>query len=136
MAVPPSRRTAPLVHHELCFGCGRTNLFGLLLEAERSGPGALSGRCFIKQDHQGPQRGQVHPGIAATALVEAMALAAGDETHAQEVTVRFHGSAAVGSFLNVDVRSERREGQNVTLVAVARSGDAVVAEARGSYLSG
>lgn len=107
-----------------------------MLEAERSGPGALSGRCFIKQDHQGPERGLVHPGIAATALVEAMALAAGDETHAQEVTVRFPGSAAVGSFLNVDVRPERREGRSVTLAAVARSGDAVVAEALGTYASG
>jgi hypothetical protein len=23
-----------LVHHDLCFGCGQTNLFGLLLEVE------------------------------------------------------------------------------------------------------
>lgn len=129
-------RTEPLIHHELCFGCGRTNLFGLLLEAERAGPGALSGRCFIKQDHQGPERGLAHPGIAATALVEAMALAAGDETDAQEVTVRFLGSVAVGSFLTVDVRPECREGQSVTLAAVARSGDAVVAEALGTYASG
>ena len=24
-----------LVHHDLCFGCGQTNLFGMLLEVER-----------------------------------------------------------------------------------------------------
>jgi acyl-coenzyme A thioesterase PaaI-like protein len=132
----PSRRTEPVVHHELCFGCGRTNLFGLLLEAERSDAGALSGRCFIKQDHQGPERGFVHPGIAATALVEAMALAAGDEARVQEVTVRFLESAAVGSFLTVDVQPDRREGQTVMLAAVARADEAVVAEARGTYASG
>ena len=57
-----------LVHHELCFGCGRTNLFGLLLELERSERDAVTGRCFIKQDHQGPVPGRAHPGIVGCAL--------------------------------------------------------------------
>ena len=48
----------PLVHHELCFGCGRVNLFGLLLEVDEVAPGAVAGRCFVKQDHQGADRGQ------------------------------------------------------------------------------
>lgn len=43
-----------LVHHDLCFGCGQTNLFGLLLEVERVDERRVTGRCFIKQDHQGP----------------------------------------------------------------------------------
>jgi hypothetical protein len=43
----------PLVHDELCSGCGRVNLFGLLLDAEPGGAGRLTARCFIKQDHQG-----------------------------------------------------------------------------------
>ncbi len=77
-----------------------------------------------------------HPGIVAAALVEAMALAAGDEVRAREVTVQFLGSAPVGSFLAVDVRPEHRQAQSLTLSAVARSGDAVVAEARGTYASG
>jgi hypothetical protein len=32
----------PLLHHEQCFGCGRTNLFGLLLEAEPAVDGRLT----------------------------------------------------------------------------------------------
>jgi hypothetical protein len=67
----------PLVHHELCFGCGRTNLFGILLDVEPVGPDAVAGRCFIKQDHQGPDRGRAHEGVVAAALAEAMALACG-----------------------------------------------------------
>ena len=58
----------PLVHHEFCFGCGRVNLFGLLLEVEETGPGAVAGRCFIKQDHQGPDRGNAHEGVVAAAV--------------------------------------------------------------------
>ena len=47
----------PLVHHELCFGCGRTNLCGLLLEVQEKASGSVAGRGFIKQDHQGAERG-------------------------------------------------------------------------------
>ena len=35
-----------LVHHDLCFGCGQTNLFGLLLEIERVDADRVAGRCF------------------------------------------------------------------------------------------
>ncbi len=65
-----------------------------------------------------------------------MALAAGDELRPREVAIRFLGSAAVGSFLTLEVRPERREGQSVTLEAVARADDAAVAEALGTYASG
>ena len=77
----------PLVHHELCFGCGRTNLFGLLLELERTDEGAVAGRCFIKQDHQGPEPGFAHEGIIATALSEAMALACGQHARPRTIEV-------------------------------------------------
>ena len=42
-----------LIHHELCFGCGRTNMFGLLVDVGPDGAGAVAGRAFVKQDHQG-----------------------------------------------------------------------------------
>lgn len=95
-----------LRHHELCFGCGRTNLFGLLLEAEREPDGVISGRCFIKQDHQGPQRGAAHPGVLATALVEALMLGAGDSRVLHSVEVRFEPEmrAEVGEFCTVTAR--------------------------------
>jgi hypothetical protein len=37
----------PLVHHELCFGCGRANLFGLLLEAGPATAGRLTAREIL-----------------------------------------------------------------------------------------
>src|SRR4051794_7815661 len=61
-----------ITHHELCFGCGLANLFGLQLELEPS-DGGVAGRFFVKQDHQGPP-GFAHGGVIATALDEAMAL--------------------------------------------------------------
>jgi hypothetical protein len=95
-----------LRHHELCFGCGRTNLFGLLLEAEREPDGVISGRCFIKQDHQGPQRGVAHPGVLATALVEALMLGAGESRVLHSFEVRFEpqARAEVGEFCTVTAR--------------------------------
>ena len=91
----------PLVHHELCFGCGQTNLFGLLLEVERTADDLVAGRCFIKQDHQGPGPGTAHPGIVAAALVEAMSLAGG-ERRPLTLEVRFEEPVPVGSFLELD----------------------------------
>ena len=74
-------RAERLSHHDLCFGCGQANLFGLQLELERTEDG-VAGRFFVKQDHQGPP-GHAHGGVIATALDEAMALLLHDEgTHA------------------------------------------------------
>jgi acyl-coenzyme A thioesterase PaaI-like protein len=122
-----------LVHHELCFGCGRTNLFGLLLEARRGEDGGVAGRCFIKQDHQGPDRGYAHDGVVATALAEAMTLGSGPGAQAQAVTVAFIGKAPVGSFLAVEARIVERDADTVTLTAGARSDSGEVARARGTY---
>ena len=64
----------PVAHHDLCFGCGVANLFGLQMEVEPAEEeGAVSGRFFLKQDHQGPP-GLAHGGVLACALDEAMAL--------------------------------------------------------------
>ncbi len=123
----------PLGHHELCFGCGRTNVFGLLLELERVDDGSVAGRCFIKQDHQGPERGQAHEGIVAAALAETMALACGPDARAQAITVGYIGSAPVGSFLDVEARIEEQDTYTVTLSASARSEHTEVARARGTY---
>ena len=60
-------------HHDLCFGCGQANLFGLQLELEPGAAGGVEGRFFVKQDHQGPP-GFAHGGVLTAALDEAMAL--------------------------------------------------------------
>ena len=93
----------PLEHHGLCFGCGQSNLFGLLLEVERTGEGAVAGRWFVKQDHQGPAPGSAHPGLLATVLVEAAMLAGGPQRHPGQVQFELEPGAAlrVGSFCDI-----------------------------------
>jgi hypothetical protein len=95
----------PLVHHEQCFGCGRTNLFGLLAELEQTGPHAVGGRCFIKQDHQGTNPGSAHEGVVAAALAEALAFAAGPTARMQRLEIELSGAVPVGSFLEVAARA-------------------------------
>jgi hypothetical protein len=97
-----------LSHHDLCFGCGQANLFGLQLERDR---------FFVKQDHQGPERA-AHPGIVVTALLEAMSQAGGDP---RSVCVELTGSAPVGRFVEVEADAAR---------ATARIDGEVIAECR------
>ena len=129
-----------LAHHELCFGCGNANLFGLQMELEPADgqPGAVTGRFFLKQDHQGPP-GHAHGGILASALDEAMAIA----LHAQGVhaltrrlEVDLLAPAPVGTFLRVDAAIERREDDRLWVRATARTvGEEAteVATARGEF---
>jgi acyl-coenzyme A thioesterase PaaI-like protein len=109
-----------VVHHDLCFGCGQANLFGLQLEVEPVEEG-IAGRFFIKQDHQAWSRA-VHGGVMAAALDEAMALA----VHAQgirAVTARLrvglHLPAAVGTFVRIEARVDERVGNRLETKAFA-----------------
>ena len=125
----------PLVHHELCFGCGRTNLFGLLLEVEAVAPGAVAGRCFIKQDHQGADGGRAHDGIVAAALAEAMALACGLDARAVSFEVALDAPAPVGAYVEVQARVESSDGQLATAAATATAEGRIVAQAVGRFRS-
>jgi acyl-coenzyme A thioesterase PaaI-like protein len=125
----------PLLHHELCFGCGRTNLFGLLLEVEEVAPGAVAGRCFIKQDHQGADGGRAHDGIVAAALAEAMALVCGLDARAVSFEVSLDAPAPVGSYVEVVARVESRDGSIAYATATATADQRVVAQARGRFRS-
>ena len=95
-----------LVHHDLCFGCGQTNLFGLMLEADRVGGETVAGRCFVKQDHQGADRASAHEGVLAAALCEAMALACGPGARAESLADRPPAPPPVGTFLELDGRDD------------------------------
>jgi hypothetical protein len=99
-------------HHDGCFGCGQTNLFGLQLELEEA-DGVVRGRFFVKQDHQGSP-GVAHPGILAAALVEALSRF-GD---VGEAGVEFRAPAPVGTFVEIEASPGG---------AVARSGESVLA---------
>ena len=121
-----------ITHHELCFGCGQANLFGLQLELERDGKRAR-GRFFVKQDHQGPP-GYAHGGILAAALDEAMSLAAGDGSD-PAVTARLEldlrAPAAIGTFLELQATVEPVGDRRLRGSATARREDGtLVAEAR------
>jgi acyl-coenzyme A thioesterase PaaI-like protein len=123
----------PLVHHELCFGCGRTNLFGLLLEAEPTGDGAVKGRCFVKQAHPGARRGSAHDGILATALAETMAFACGPGATAQTLQLTIEATAPVGEFLEVEAQAGARQGDAMSATAHASAGGVQVAHATGTF---
>jgi acyl-coenzyme A thioesterase PaaI-like protein len=124
----------PLVHHELCFGCGRTNLFGLLMEVERVGEGHVRGRGFVKQDHQGPVRGTAHPGVIAAALSEAMAFAAGAGVEPAAIELNLKATVPVGTFLEVEAEAHgATPPHEIEATATARADGEQVATARGAY---
>ena len=123
-----------IAHHELCFGCGQANLFGLQLEMERDGK-RVRGRFFVKQDHQGPP-GIAHGGIVAAALDEAMALLVHDE-HITALTERLEivleKPAPVGAFLELEAEVVERERKRLLLRAEAKSDGERVARAVGVF---
>jgi uncharacterized protein (TIGR00369 family) len=134
------RQAAPLSHHDLCFGCGQANLFGLQLEARPEEGGAVVGRMFLKQDHQGP-RGVAHGGILAAALDETMsfaaARAAGDDVMTARIEVDYLEPAPIATFLRLDARVERREEERIEATASARTvgeGAETVAEGRATFV--
>jgi acyl-coenzyme A thioesterase PaaI-like protein len=125
-----------ITHHELCFGCGQANLFGLQLEMDARDDGTVAGRFFVKQDHQGPP-GYAHGGILATALDEAMALlvhTSGVHAFTTGLEIRLRAPAAVGAFVDVVASLESREGRRMELSAVATSEGVEVATARGTFV--
>jgi acyl-coenzyme A thioesterase PaaI-like protein len=130
--VPPPER---LSHHDLCFGCGQANLFGLQLELART-PDGVGGRFFVKQDHQGPP-GFAHGGVIATALDEAMALLLhADDTRAltARLEVDLRAPAPVGSYVEVRAEVAERSGRRLVLSATASGEDGPVASARGTFV--
>jgi acyl-coenzyme A thioesterase PaaI-like protein len=122
-----------LRHHDLCFGCGQANLFGLQLELERRDGGSVAGRFFVKQDHQGPP-GHAHGGIVGAALDDAMALASGEGPESAitaRLEVDLRAPAPVGAFLLLEASVEPGGGRRLEGRATARREDGtLVAEAR------
>jgi acyl-coenzyme A thioesterase PaaI-like protein len=85
----------------------------------------VSGRFFVKQDHQGPP-GAAHGGVIAAALDEAMALAATTErldAVTERLDVALHAPARIGTFVGLEARIDRREGRRLEATAEARSED-------------
>ena len=132
------RADSRITHHELCFGCGRANVFGLQLELEPRKDGGVRGRFFVKQDHQGPP-GYAHGGIMATALDEAMSLLAhrvGEYPLTARLEIDLRAPAPVGGFVEVEAEVESTEGRRLRLRASASalgSGE-LLATAAGTFV--
>jgi acyl-coenzyme A thioesterase PaaI-like protein len=127
----------PIRHHDLCFGCGQANLFGLQLELEPSGDGEVEGRFFVKQDHQGPP-GYAHGGVISAALDEAMALLLferGTFAMTGRLEVDLVAPAPVGTFVQVGARLDSESERTVELRAEAAGEDGRrLAAARGTFV--
>jgi acyl-coenzyme A thioesterase PaaI-like protein len=127
---------ARIVHHDLCFGCGQANLFGLQLELERSRDG-VEGRFFVKQDHQGPP-GYAHGGVIAAALDEAMALLVferGTFAVTGRLEIDLVAPVPVGTFVRVSAQLEGEGGRTLALSAEAAGEDGRrLAAARGTFV--
>jgi acyl-coenzyme A thioesterase PaaI-like protein len=129
-------RDSRIFHHDLCFGCGQANLFGLQLELEPRPGGGVEGRFFVKQDHQGPP-GFAHGGVLAAALDEAMALLLRAErifAVTGRIEVDFLAPAPVGTFVTVRARLLETAARKVTLEADAGLGEEPVARARATFV--
>jgi acyl-coenzyme A thioesterase PaaI-like protein len=125
-----------IAHHDLCFGCGLANPFGLQLELRAADGGELRGRFFVKQDHQGPP-GVAHGGVLASALDEAMSLAVHREALAYTagLEVELRAPAPVGAYVEVAARVERREGRKRWAAGELRGDDAqLIAAGRALYV--
>ena len=124
-------------HHDLCFGCGQANLFGLQLEIERRPQGGVEGRFFVKQDHQGPP-GFAHGGVIAAALDEAMSLVLhGQGTYAVTagLEVELRAPAPVGSFVRLEADVDEVRGSRLHLAARALAEDGTeIARATGVFV--
>ena len=129
-------RPEPIFHHDLCFGCGQANLFGLQLELEPRPDGRVEGRFFVKQDHQGPP-GFAHGGVVAAALDEAMSLALqARDTRAMtgRLEVDLLAPAPVGAFISVRAGLLESGERKLILNAEAALNGEPVARARGVFV--
>ncbi len=125
-----------LAHHDLCFGCGQANLFGLQLELQPRPGGGVHGRFFVKQDHQGPP-GHAHGGVIAAALDEAMALLVhhqGDAAVTAGLELDLVAPAPVGGYVEVEAAIEADTGRRLELTARASMEGREVARARGTFV--
>jgi acyl-coenzyme A thioesterase PaaI-like protein len=130
------RADSRIRHHELCFGCGQANLFGLQLELVPAEGGGVEGRFFVKQDHQGPP-GYAHGGVIGAALDEAMALlvhAEGQAALTGRLEIDLLAPVPVGAFVDLRAGLVGADGRRLTLESSAAIEGRDVARARGTFV--
>lgn len=120
-------------HH--CFACGTTNPIGMGLEIQL-GDRRAAASWTPSPDFVG-WSDRVHGGLLATVLDEVMAWAPASEDAwavTSSFTVRFHRPVAPGEVLQAAAWVERQRRRIYDIRGEIRSGDALVAEASGTYL--
>jgi acyl-coenzyme A thioesterase PaaI-like protein len=130
------RADSRIRHHELCFGCGQANLFGLQLELVPAEGGGVEGRFCVKQDHQGPP-GYAHGGVIGAALDEAMALlvhAEGQAALTGRLEIDLLAPVPVGAFVDLRAGLVGADGRRLTLESSAAIEGRDVARARGTFV--
>ncbi len=125
-----------LRHHELCFGCGQQNLFGLQVELERRAEGGVAGRFFVKQDHQGPP-GYAHGGVIAAAVDEGMGYLLWVVQHpavTAHLEVDYKKPVPVGSRLELEAQLDGEEGRKIHASLTGTVDGVVAVEARALFM--
>jgi acyl-coenzyme A thioesterase PaaI-like protein len=120
-------------HH--CFACGKTNPIGMGLEIELGDRRAAA--TWIPSDDSVGWSDRVHGGLLATVLDEVMAWAPASEDAwavTSSFSVRFHQPASPGEPLRASAWVEGQRRRIYDIRGEIRSGDALVAEATGTYL--
>lgn len=123
-------------HHELCFGCGNSNLFGLHIEADTSGEKGLAAEFVVRDEHTGAS-GYAHTGVLSGALYEVMALslpAEGVHGRAEHVEVDFHESVPRGSVIELTTTVGRSGEGRIRLHATACRNNAMIASGQGDFV--
>jgi acyl-coenzyme A thioesterase PaaI-like protein len=129
--------TARFAHHDLCFGCGIANVFGMQFEAQAPVDGELRGRFFVKQDLMGPP-GVMHGGLVATALDEVMSLlvvAESPRAPTARLETDLRAPIPLGTFVQASARIVERDGRKVIAAGELRGEDGtLLAEGRGVFV--
>ena len=102
------------------------------------GADRVTGRFFLKQDHQGPP-GHAHGGILASALDEAMAMviwAEGVLAPTRRLEVDLVAPAPVGVFLQLEAQIESLDGGKTWVRGSVRDEERVVAALPGQVVVG
>jgi acyl-coenzyme A thioesterase PaaI-like protein len=124
--------------YQRCFVCGAQNATGLRVEFRREGERVVAD--FLPEEAFQGFPGVVHGGILASLLDEALsrtALLYGEWVMTGRLEIRYRQPAVVGQVLRVSAEIEQRRARMVIArgaIALAADPEAVIAEARGTFL--
>ncbi len=121
---------------DMCFGCGKKNECGLMLNISFSSGKARS-EVIFKEVHQG-WRGIVHGGVISAAIDEVMAYAIGSISRSvgvtAELTVRFKKPVKVGEEYELAAEVIEFNRRKAVVKGWIKKGNVTHAEGKGIYV--